>query len=433
MLSRVVSVLVAPLVGALALGPSVIDAVGAKADRQGAKPLAQRTLFGAFVADPSDPRRPVSTRAGLAAYERTVGTDVQVVSRFYGFGDVFPGATEHHLALQGKRAMLLSWDMGGTRAHRFAAWSRGHHDDYLRRVGRAMASYPHPLYVRPWPEMNADWVPFQPTTSGSKVAGGTPREFRRAWRHVVGTVRSVGATNVRWVFNPTADVYRGTTHVKRMFPGEDWVDVLGIDGYNWGNLPSWRSFADVFTAQYRRLTRLDPDMPVWLCEWGSREPSVNDGMPIDRDRSKGTWLRQAFGSTSFGRIEALVTFDADKERDWRLESSADALSGARSWLRSRTDDSSSASLPMVGVAKLAPSLRTQSGRMVVGWGRSSDSKTSSYRLQVRRSTRGWATVTRTAETEWRVPAGRRVSGRYRVQGLTSAGSVRWNSAVASLG
>jgi beta-mannanase len=180
--------------------------------------------------------------------------------------------------------------------------------------------------------MNGDWSLFQPTPKGDKPYGGTYEQFKAAWRHVVGYVRGHGATNIKWVFNPASDVYPATTPVARIWPGERFVDVLGIDGFNWGRDRSWGrwlSFREIFAPMYARLTGLHPTAPVWICEFGSKEPGVRDGAPVDAAHSKSQWLYRAFGFDGFPRIDALVYFHARKERDWRVTSSRAALRGAR--------------------------------------------------------------------------------------------------------
>jgi hypothetical protein len=390
-------------------------------------PLVQRSLFGAFVAE--GPRHTmVDDPTLLPAYERLLGARVQVASYFYGFGDVFPGRREVELAAGGRRAVLLAWDMGSTSDHRFTAWASGRYDRYLRRVGRAAAAYPYQVYVRPWPEMNADWVPFQPTPSGSQTAGGTPAQFIRAWRHVVDTVRGAGGTNIRWIFNPTVDVYPETTDVRRIWPGAGWVDVLGLDGYNWGTLPAWRTFADLFDAQYDRLTGLAPTLPVWVCEYGSREPAVEDGAPIDPSHDKGAWLTDVFSSARWPRIQALVHFDIRKERDWRFASSAAALTAARSALASRPAPSTRRGLAALGVVGLPPTLRrTRTGDRVVSWGRTQDPATVRYQVQVRTPVRRrWVTAATTRRLGWTTSTPTAWTG-VRVRGLAAGGSVRWTS------
>jgi hypothetical protein len=390
-------------------------------------PLIQRSLFGAFVA--ADPAHTmVDDPALLRAYEQRLGARVQVASYFYGFGDVFPGRREIDFAAGGRRAVLLAWDMGSTSEQRFSVWASGRYDHYLRRIGRAAAAYPYQIYVRPWPEMNADWVPFQPTTSGSLPAGGTPAQFIAAWRHVVDTVRRAGGTNIRWVFNPTVDVYPETTDVRRIWPGTAWVDVHGLDGYNWGTFPGWRTFADLYGPQYSRLTALAPGLPVWVCEYGSREPSVDDGAPVDPSQDKGAWLTEVFSSPRWPRIQALVHFDIRKERDWRFASSPAALAAARSALASRPAPSTRAGLAALGVVGLPPTLRTnRMGHGIVSWGRTQDAATVRYQVQVRTPARNnWVTVATTTRLNWTSQTRLAWTG-VRIRGLAVSGSVRWTS------
>ena len=281
-------------------------------------PLGQRVQFGAYVdgmiADPSK----------LLAFEKQLGRTTEVASYFYGFGDEFPAVTEQTFARGGTREVLLSWDMGPTR---FIDWSTGVHDAYLRRIAAHARAYPYQVFVRPWPEMNGDWQDFQPTAAGTEKHGGTPAQFIAAWRHVVTTVRDAGGDNIKWVFNPTADTYPETTDVRIIWPGAEYVDVLGLDGYNWGvgGPFRWRSFAEIFHVQYTRLTALHPSAPVWICEFGSKEPAIDDGAPVDPTHSKAAWVRTALASTAFPRITTLVAFQVRKERDWRVDSSAAAL------------------------------------------------------------------------------------------------------------
>ena len=279
-------------------------------------PLAERVQLGAFVDGmQADPAR-------LTAWETTMGGRAKIASYYYGYGDVFPARTELGFAAGGTRKVLLSWDMGPTR---FTEWSAGEHDGYLDQIAAAARAYPHQVYVRPWPEMNGDWQTFQPTRAGERVHGGTYAEFRRAWRHVVSYLRAQGADNLRWVFNPTADTYAQTTPIARIWPGAAYVDVLGLDGFNWGQDAGWgrwQTFPRIFREQYANLTELHPRAPVWICEVSSKEPRVDDGAPVDADRSKGTWVREMFDYRGMPRLRAIVWFDADKERDWRATSSS---------------------------------------------------------------------------------------------------------------
>jgi hypothetical protein len=275
--------------------------------------------FGAYVDNMQ------ANPARFDRFARRTRTNLDVASYYYGFGDVFPAAPERHFAAGGTRKVLVSWDMGPTR---FTEWSSGRHDSYLDQIVAQAVAYPYDLYVRPWPEMNGDWQAFQPTPAGERAFGGTYGEFIAAWRHVVDYTRAHGATNLKWVFNPTTDTYAQTTPVAKIWPGDAYVDVLGLDGFNWGKdnkWGKWLSFERIYKRQYANLTALSATDPVWVCEFGSKEPRKRDGAPIDRKHSKAKWLRDALLHKGMPRIKVMIHFNENKERDWRIESSKASL------------------------------------------------------------------------------------------------------------
>lgn len=290
--------------------------------------MAERVRFGAYAWNlPWTPQV-------LDDLQSTVRARVSISSYFYGPDDVFPGDAEAADA-SGGRDLLVAWEIG---RFRYSEWTAGRHDAYLDRIAAAARAHPGDVYVRPWPEMNGDWNAFQPTPAGEKEFGGTPEEFIAAWRYVVGRLRAGGATRLRWVFNPTTDTYEGTTDIRTIYPGDEWVDVLGLDGYNWGNPASWgwgpwRTFEDVYREQYDRIAALHPTAPVWVCEVGCKEPSTDDGAPRIASASKGRWITEMFASTTFPRVRAVCWFNGRKERDWRVDSSSDALEATRAALR----------------------------------------------------------------------------------------------------
>jgi len=264
----------------------------------------------------------------LSQFESQLGSRVAIASSFRGWGDLFPDLSQAQDAATG-HSLLIAWDLGATAATRFTTFTSHAHDAYLAREAAAARAFGKTFYVRPWAEMNGDWSPFQPTRSGARPAGGTYAQFLAAWRYVVTYFRGHGAANVRWVFNPTTDTYAGTTAVGSIWPGSAYVDVLGLDGYNWGTgaIFTWRTFSQIYATQYLRLIALAPSRPVWICEFGSKEPAVNDGAPIDSAHTKAQWYLDAFAylHTTATHVRAAVMFDVRKERDWRIGSDAAAL------------------------------------------------------------------------------------------------------------
>ena len=65
-------------------------------------------------------------------------------------------------------------------------------------------------------------------------------------------VRPEGVHNVEWVWAPNAESAPGLFDVsspnnwRHYYPGDSYVDWVGIDGYNWGDVPApggarWRA------------------------------------------------------------------------------------------------------------------------------------------------------------------------------------------------
>ena len=63
-------------------------------------------------------------------------------------------------------------------------------------------------------------------------------------------------------------------------PAREYVDVLSLDGYNWGSkhpeYGGWQSFEQIFGDAYKRLTKLGPQ-PIWIAEVGSAPAGRRQG------------------------------------------------------------------------------------------------------------------------------------------------------------
>ena len=234
------------------------------------------------------------------ALERKLGTRAEIVSGFVDWDYVFGEPRDVALSLKGKRKLLYSWEphcaqteagiveAGGSAREQneecisFRSVIEGKHDEYFERIALSMQKHPGEIYVRPWAEMNAPWSPYKPDSDSSRA--GTREEFKEAWRHLVKFFRTRGINNLRFVFSPDATEDADTVAVASVWPGTEYVDVLGIDGYNWGDggplgKSSWREFDAIFADMYQRLSALTPTAPVWICEFGSKEPKRDDGTP----------------------------------------------------------------------------------------------------------------------------------------------------------
>lgn len=264
-----------------------------------ARPAAASFLFGAAADDLP------AGRVRLPGLEAELGRPVDIVSTYVDWSYVFPGPNEKWMAAGGKRKVLLSWEPWRVRFSEVTAHRK---DSYLQAVANAVREFPFDLYVRPWPEMNGNWSTWQPTPDGGKRDGGTAAEFVAAWRYLVSFFHDRGVRNLKFVFNVDASNGPSNTPVRSIWPGSAYVDVLGIDGFNWGG-SDWRSFEEVFAPMYATLTRLEPNLPVWIAEFGSAP-----------GRARPSWLADMMTTRAFPRLQAVVYFDVKSRLDWRLDS-----------------------------------------------------------------------------------------------------------------
>jgi hypothetical protein len=306
-------------------GPSA-SVAAARAPASAPKPTPKPTpapkqtpiALGAYLG--AGPGSPVSS-AAIAAYKALVGRAPAIVMWYAGWGNPysaeFDEAALNRVAAVGATPMI-SWDPsapdGGLvqPAYAPARIAAGDWDAYLHRYAKAAAVWGRPIYLNPMHEANGNWSPWS-----IGVGGTTGADFIAAYRHIVSVFRSEHASNVRFVWAVNV-AYPGSTPYAAFYPGDAWVDYLGLDGYNWGTTPdhTWQTPAQVFSASYAVLTALSV-RPVLITETSSAETGGN----------KATWITQlgATVPTLFPRVRGLVWFDEDKETDWRLNSSPASL------------------------------------------------------------------------------------------------------------
>lgn len=185
----------------------------------------------------------------------------------------------------------------------------GRHDRYARRFAAAAKRFGTPVLIRFAHEMNGSWYPW-----AVGVGATTAQDHIAAWRHLVTLFRTLGADNVGWVWSPNAG--RGTASpLTATWPGREWVDWIGIDGYNGGDELAWGGWADpaeIFDESLRQIRAVAPDLPVMIAETGCAESGGD----------KAAWIGELFDwIRRRGDIDALVWFDELAQTDWRITSS----------------------------------------------------------------------------------------------------------------
>lgn len=216
----------------------------------------------------------------------------------------------------------------------------GEYDVYITGFARAVRDFGAPVLVRLAHEMNLARYHW-----GSDAAGYGPQSpelYKALFRRVVEIFRAQGAGNALFVFCPNVDSLpvEPWNRPSAYYPGDAFVDVLGMDGYNWGTShtkashgydSSFRSFRDIFRPLFDELKALAPAKPVIVFETAT----------TSQGGDKARWVAEAFDTASTWGLLAVVWFEVDKELDWPLRKGAvpgsvtDPATGAHPYV---TDD-----------------------------------------------------------------------------------------------
>ncbi|HWH14250.1 MAG TPA: glycosyl hydrolase [Miltoncostaeaceae bacterium] len=186
-----------------------------------------------------------------------------------------------------------------------SAIAGGSFDAYIDSWAGQVAAWGHPLFVRPMWEANGTWFPWCVGQNGNTAA-----HFVSAWQRIVSRARAVGANNITWHWCPNI-IYSGqSATLAAIYPGDDYVDWVGCDGYN-GNNAGYIGFHDLFKPTYDAIYALaSPTKPFMLGEYGCAA-----------DRNKAFWFTEAFANVHlwFPRMRAMIYFNWSEASTWRIE------------------------------------------------------------------------------------------------------------------
>ncbi|MCA5923786.1 glycoside hydrolase family 26 protein [Curtobacterium oceanosedimentum] len=245
----------------------------------------------------------------LAATNKALGTTPAIHLTYFDWASDW--SADPVLAADARRGQtsLVNWEPFDVDFHDIVA---GEYDDVITEQAEGAAALTNPVLLDFAAEMNEEegW------------GGHDPELYIAAWRHVHDIFAEKAAGKVQWVWAPNNTDSEGAPTAIEYYPGSHYVDWTGIDGYNWGTSDDdfdWQSFTSVFRDTYRVLHELGK--PIIIGETASDE--------VGGDKAK--WIRDIIPTleTTFPDIEAVVWFDVEKERDWRIRSSSRAFAAFR--------------------------------------------------------------------------------------------------------
>jgi hypothetical protein len=240
-----------------------------------------------------------------ALRRRQLGRDMALVHRFFRWDDDLRAAPELD-----DGTLMVSWR--GTAYERI---TDGSSDRLIAAAARRLARRGDPVLLRWGWDMNRDFYSWGGADNARDTDG-----YVSAWRRLHRIFGEEGADNVSWVWSPH---WRSRPDAEwnrpaRYYPGDRYVDWVGVSGYNVGG----ESPADLFQDRY--------------AEYAHRKPIIiTEVAAVDRgDRTKAGWItRFADWVRAHPAVGAVAWFDTDThpgtDEKWRIDSDERALAAFR--------------------------------------------------------------------------------------------------------
>ncbi len=158
-----------------------------------------------------------------------------------------------------------------------------------------------PIVFRPWHEMNGNWFWW-----GSKAYGGAT-SYKKMYQYTVNYVNA-RTNNVLWEWSPNSPFDSS------YYPGDNYVDVVGVDMYDQGN-PGYSTFdamvtqleqvsdfswnhnkIPVFAEVGNRIFSAPDQYPDWFFDINTKLQASNRGFKI---AWMLTWINQSWGNPPY--------------------------------------------------------------------------------------------------------------------------------------
>jgi len=179
----------------------------------------------------------------------------------------------------------------------------GAYDSYIKSTAQEIKTLHCQLVLRFDHEMNGHWYPWGVATAGMHNTTG---QYVAMWRHVWRIFHRQGVTNVKWMWSPNLLYKGGVDKLGALYPGNSYVDLVGMDGYL---IPAGRSASSVFNPIMAKLRRVAPSKPWIVAETGVAQGSGQPG---------GISRLLKMVRTNKKLIGLIYLNEAERRSDWRF-------------------------------------------------------------------------------------------------------------------
>jgi hypothetical protein len=295
-------------------GALLVPAISGKTPHVYPSPLGRLYhgfYWGGVGTDTHDPTEHDVTSEDIARYEQAVGAKTAWIyfSDNWFESRKFPADMCGWIRDLGKvpyiRLMLRS-DVDQRHAEKEFSLQKivaGDFDVDLRTWAHEAKNFGSPILVEWGTEPNGNWFSWNGKWNGGAIEG--PARYVAAYRHIVDLMRAEGADNLQWVWhvNWLDEPEKSWNRFENYFPGGNYCDWVALSAYG-PTTPSTRDGAESFEFKmreaYPRLTKIAPNKPVIIAEFGCDLHN--------RHVSVARWAREALEDLFSNRWPAIIGF-----------------------------------------------------------------------------------------------------------------------------
>lgn len=314
----VISVIALPLAATVAIGGVLLASHHTAVPRLTPGPVSSQPVARTVACKDATPATPFvgiainpRIQPHVLSFQQATGTQVSVVEFYNRFQQHFQFSEAAQAVALGKLPLIQldPRQPKGSTAFVTAQIAEGHWDSHIRQYAEAVKKFRCEVALSFGHEMNGWWYPWGHCAvhfPGCPQPGVRPATFKAAWKRIHDIFAALGVTNVIWCWDPTHQYrHSGATLASQWYPGDKYVDWIGIDGY----LGSGDNFATIFARQLRNIRRV-AHRPIFLAETGV------DGK---HNPSQVRQINGMFAAVKRFGLIGLVWFELNRKQNWKLQ------------------------------------------------------------------------------------------------------------------
>jgi len=242
------------------------------------------------------------TASSLASFQQQINKQPDISASFVGWGDNFPTDVATPLKQSGQ-TLLIFWEPTNTTLDQIISGST---DPYISQFASDAKNYENSIILVPMPEMNGNWDSWDGTATGN-----TPAKYIQAYKHIHDLFSGVQNVKFGWAVNNDSVPDTPENAIANYYPGDNYVDYVGVDGFNFGD--PWQSYSEIFSKALQQLKIYNK--PIYIFS-----------MACAQGPQKAAWITDAISQIqSNPDIVGWVWFNTNKEQNWLINSDPASL------------------------------------------------------------------------------------------------------------